>query len=118
MDSQSPVFAARPDDLKIFLRERFVRSSPAALLGMAHGLRTEQDLVPLLARSLRLSGTPCLVACGESDDAWSVSVQRDMADRLDADFAVIEASGHSPNVENPDSLLATLLPTWRTWLSS
>jgi pimeloyl-ACP methyl ester carboxylesterase len=53
---------------------------------------------------------------GEGDDAWSVSAQRDMADRLDADFAVIPGAGHSPNVENPEALLDTLVPTWSTWL--
>lgn len=26
------------------------------------------------------------------------------------------AAGHSPNVENPELLLDTLVPTWRTWL--
>jgi pimeloyl-ACP methyl ester carboxylesterase len=39
-----------------------------------------------------------------------------MADRLDADFAVIPGAGHSPNVENPEALLDTLVPTWSTWL--
>ncbi|MGH3951686.1 MAG: alpha/beta fold hydrolase, partial [Pseudonocardiaceae bacterium] len=50
------------------------------------------------------------------DDAWPVSAQRDMADRLDADFAVIPDARHSPNVGNPELLLDTLVPTWRTWL--
>ncbi len=39
-----------------------------------------------------------------------------MADRLDADFAVITGAGHSPNTENPEFLLDILVPTWRTWL--
>lgn len=116
LDSQSPDWGTRPDALKEFLRERFMRSLPAGLLGMAHGLRTEPDLVNSLARVLRCSGTPSLVVCGEFDDAWSPAVQRDMAERLDADFAMIRAARHSPNMENPEALLATLLPTWRTWL--
>jgi hypothetical protein len=41
-----------------------------------------------------------------------------MADRLDADFAVIRAARHSPNTENPEELLDTLLPTWRSWLAA
>jgi hypothetical protein len=39
-----------------------------------------------------------------------------MADRLDADFAVIVNSRHSPNTENPEGLMDILVPTWRTWL--
>jgi pimeloyl-ACP methyl ester carboxylesterase len=116
LDGQNPVWVAHPDELKEFLRNRFLRSTPAALLGMAHGLRTEPDLVGALARTLQSSGSQALVMCGEGDDAWPVSAQRDMADRLDADFAVIVGARHAPNVENPDELLDILIPTWRTWL--
>jgi pimeloyl-ACP methyl ester carboxylesterase len=108
----------QPADLRAFMRERFLRSRPAALLGKARALRTEPDLVSSLARVLHTSGIQCLVCCGEFDDAWPVSTQRDMADRLDADFAVIPAAHHSPNTENPEHLLDTLLPTWRSWLAA
>lgn len=113
----SPLWRTIPQELKDFYRERFVRSSPAALLGMGEALRTEPDLVAKLARTLRSSGIPCLVVCGELDDAWSAAAQRDMAERLDADFAVLAGVMHSPNTEAPDALLGTLLPTWRAWLS-
>ena len=106
----------RPPEVRELLRQRFLRSSQEGLLGMAEGLCTEPDLVGALGRCLRRSGTSCLVVCGENDDAWPVSTQRDMADRLAADFAVVTGSAHSPNTENPQGLLATLLPTWRSWL--
>jgi len=118
LDAMSPPQPGRTPELTAFLRDRFLRSQPAGLLGKAHALRTEPDLVSALARVLHTSGIPCLVCCGELDDAWPVSTQRDMADRLDADFAVIPAARHSPNTENPEELLATLLPTWRSWLAS
>jgi pimeloyl-ACP methyl ester carboxylesterase len=118
LDAMNPQRESHGPALAAFLRERFLRSTPAALLGKARALRTEPDLVSSLARVLHTSGTPCLVCCGEFDDAWPVSTQRDMADRLDADFAVIPASRHSPNTENPEELLATLLPTWRSWLAA
>jgi pimeloyl-ACP methyl ester carboxylesterase len=105
-------------ELSALFRERFVRSRPAALLGKARALRSEPDLVSSLARTVHTGGIPCLVVCGEGDDAWSVSSQRDMADRLDADFAVIRDARHSPNTENPGELLATLIPTWRSWLAA
>jgi hypothetical protein len=30
---------------------------------------------------------------------------------------VLPGAAHSPNTEAPEALLATLLPTWRAWLS-
>jgi pimeloyl-ACP methyl ester carboxylesterase len=118
LDRISPGRANASPELAAFMRDRFLGSVPAGLLGMAHGLRTESDQVTALARVLHTAGIPCLVTCGEYDDAWSVPAQRDMADRLDADFAVIPKAAHSPNVENPTALLATLVPTWRSWLSA
>lgn len=120
LDAISPPRPGGPPspELAALLRERFVRSRPAALLGKARALRSEPDLVSSLSRNLHTRGIPCLVVCGEGDDAWPVSAQRDMADRLDADFAVIPAARHSPNTENPAELLATVLPTWRSWLAA
>lgn len=117
LDAQAPDWAVKSDELKEFYRVRLMRSSPAALLGMSTVLRTEPDRVAKLSRTLRALGAPSLVVCGEADDAWSVASQRDMADRLDADFAVVPGAKHSPTTENPEALLGTLLPTWRSWLT-
>ncbi len=116
--SQNPAWAVLPQELKDFYRERFLRSPAAALLGMSNGLRHEPDQVAKLARALRTTGVPALVVCGDGDDAWSPAAQRDMAERLDADFAVLPGVRHSPNTEAPHELIATLLPTWRAWLTS
>lgn len=116
--AQNPAWVALPQELKDFYRNRFLASPAAAMLGMGNGLRSEPDQVAKLSRALRSSGTPCLVVCGDADDAWSPAAQRDMAERLDADFAVLPGVMHSPNTEAPHDLVATLLPTWRAWLSS
>ncbi|MGH3781819.1 MAG: alpha/beta fold hydrolase [Pseudonocardiaceae bacterium] len=108
---------AEPPELAALLRARFLRSSTVGLLGMATGLRTEPDRVTELATALRASAIPCLVVFGESDDAWPVAVQRDMADRLGAAVAVIPDAGHSPSTDNPHALLDVLLPTWLGWLA-
>ncbi|OLT48201.1 alpha/beta hydrolase [Saccharomonospora sp. CUA-673] len=99
--------------LRAFLRERFVSSSAAGLLGMAHGLRHEPDRVDELTAAL--GDRPAFVATGEGDDAWSVDQQKDMARRLAAGFAVIPRAAHAPNVENPAGLLDVLLAEWRAW---
>ena len=107
---------AEPPELAALLRARFLGSSSVGLLGMATGLRTEPDRVTELATALRTRAIPCLVAFGESDDAWPVPVQRDMAARLGAQVAMIHDAAHSPAIENPQALLDLLLPTWKTWL--
>lgn len=100
-----------------FRKERFLRSAPAGLIAMAEALRVCPDQVAPLSRALTANAVPCLVSCGESDDAWSVASQQRMAERLDADFAVLPDCGHSPAVENPEALLGELVPTWNSWLS-
>lgn len=107
-----------PPALAALLRERFLRSSVPGLLGMATALRVEPDRVTELAGVLRTRGIPCAVACGESDDAWPVPMQVEMATRLDAEVVVVPGAAHSPNIENPRALLAALLPIWRRWLTS
>ncbi|WP_020498059.1 alpha/beta fold hydrolase [Sciscionella marina] len=114
---RNPWYTGLPERLRAFQRERFLRSLPAALITMAEVLRTSEDLVAPLSRELAARAIPCLVACGEHDDAWSVPTQQRMAERLDADFAVLPGCGHSPNTENPSALVATLLPTWNSWLA-
>jgi pimeloyl-ACP methyl ester carboxylesterase len=99
-----------------FLRRRLASSSPTALLGMGDALRSEPDRVPELVAALRGRRLATLVVCGMNDDAWPVTTQRTMADRLEAEFAAVPAAAHSPNLENPRVLLDVLVPTWRTWL--
>ncbi|WP_116045234.1 alpha/beta fold hydrolase [Amycolatopsis palatopharyngis] len=117
VNERFPAWQATPVELKKFLRRRFVASSASGLLGMAHALRTEPDLVDELARALNESDIARLVVAGERDDAWSIPAQREMADRLNAEFALVENAAHSPNTENPQALLNILIPTWRSWLS-
>jgi pimeloyl-ACP methyl ester carboxylesterase len=106
-----------PPELAALLRARFLGSSSVGLLGMATGLRAEPDRVTELATALHTHAIPCLVAFGESDDAWPVPVQRDMAARLGAEMALIHDAAHSPAIENPQALLDVLLPTWMAWLA-
>jgi pimeloyl-ACP methyl ester carboxylesterase len=106
----------RSPELEALLRERFLRTRSAAFLGMGTALRTEPDLVAELADVLRRDGVHGLVACGQYDDAWPPATQREMALRLGVPFVTVPGAAHSPAVENPDGLLAALLPAVDGWL--
>ena len=88
-----------------FLRDRMVASSARALLGMADALVSEPDRVD----DLRETGVPVLVLHGEHDDAWSPTLQRDMAERLGSAYAVVPDALHSPAVEQPEATAKALL---------
>ena len=98
------------------LRRRFLASTDAGLLGMAAALQGEPDRVDELHRALAAAGTPVVVIAGRDDDGWPLGDQQDMAVRLGTDLVIIEGAAHSPAVENPDGLLAVLLPLLRSWL--
>jgi pimeloyl-ACP methyl ester carboxylesterase len=95
---------ALPPEVQAFLRRRMLASSAAGLLGMADALTSEPDLVA----ELRASGVPVLVCHGEGDDAWTPALQRDMAERLGAAYAVVPDALHSPAVENPAATVRAL----------
>jgi pimeloyl-ACP methyl ester carboxylesterase len=109
---------AIPAELAALRRERLLRSTTAGLLGMAAALRTEPDRVAELAAALRTRAIPCLVVFGEADDVWPPPLQRTMASWLGAAVAMIPGAAHSPNTENPQGLINTLVPIWRRWLAS
>ena len=96
LGADDPTQALSPQ-VRQFLRERMLASSPAGLLGMAAGLTGEPDRVV----ELRDAGVPLLVLHGDADDAWSPVVQADMAVRLGARHVVVPDAVHSPAVENP-----------------
>lgn len=112
MSAGDPGWVRLPEELKNFFRARFEGSSAAGLLGMATALRSEPDRVDDLAAALVKIEAPCLVVTGERDDAWSVPEQREMAERLGANFALVPGAAHSPNTENPAAFLEILIRSW------
>jgi pimeloyl-ACP methyl ester carboxylesterase len=104
------------DTVAAFLRRRFLASGTAGLLGMGHALQTEPDRVDELRQALVVTGVPAAVLAGRDDDAWPLADQQDMAIRLGTELMLIEQAAHSPAVENPDGLLAGLLPLLHDWV--
>ncbi|WP_374065418.1 alpha/beta fold hydrolase [Actinokineospora auranticolor] len=115
LNAGNPRWLSLAEPVREFLNLRFLRNRPESLLGMSAGLRTEPDLVGELGEAL--GETPRLVVCGETDDAWPTSLQRWMAERLGSEFVTVVGAGHSPAVENPEGLLAVLLPAWKAWVA-
>jgi pimeloyl-ACP methyl ester carboxylesterase len=106
-----------PPDVAMLLRSRFLASSQAGLLGMGVALQREPDRVDELRRALLAAGTPAAVIAGADDDAWPLADQREMAVRLGTELLIIDNAAHSPAVENPDALMAVLVPLLRAWLA-
>ncbi|MBC7375194.1 MAG: alpha/beta hydrolase [Frankiales bacterium] len=108
MDAMNAVDArhlALDASLQGFLRERMLASSARGMLGMTVGLEHEPDRVD----ALRQTGVPVLVLNGADDDAWSPSLQAEMAVRLGAQHTVIDGAVHSPAVEQPAATAAALV---------
>jgi pimeloyl-ACP methyl ester carboxylesterase len=110
MVAEDPAYVPEAGPLAEFLRERFVASSMAGLLGMGDAILSEPDHVA----PLRETGVPILVCFGENDDAWLPDVQRQMAVRLGAQLTVIEGAAHSPAAEAPGPTSAALAAFWAT----
>lgn len=108
IDAADPKKAALPSEVKTFLRDRFLASPAAALLGMGTALTTAPDRI----EELRATGLPVLVAHGELDDAWSPAEQTEMAGRLGAAHVVFPGLGHSPAVEDEAAVAAALETFW------
>jgi len=94
--------------IRDFLRHRFTSNNRLGLIVVSRELLSAADLTP----QLRDTGIPVLVAYGERDDAWPLEEQRDMAQRLDAELAVIPDTGHSPAVDDPTATAELLAGFW------
>jgi pimeloyl-ACP methyl ester carboxylesterase len=108
LNANSPATLEQPPEVRDFVQRRFLASPAAALLGMGEAVTTAPDRVDELAKS----AVPVLVACGENDDAWTPEQQRDMADRLGAEFVTFAGAGHSPNVDAPEEVVRALENFW------
>jgi pimeloyl-ACP methyl ester carboxylesterase len=108
VEADDPRAQAYGDELRDFLRARFLAGSAEGLLAMGDALLGEPDRVG----DLRAAGLPVLVLHGEHDDAWPPEVQTEMASRLGAEHAVIPGAVHSPAVEAVEPTATALLAFW------
>ncbi|MGO2664297.1 alpha/beta fold hydrolase, partial [Mycetocola reblochoni] len=93
-----------------FLRLRAERTSPDNLLGGAEILRTDPDTTELL----RATGLPALVAYGEHDDKWPLTMQHEAALGLGAREVAIPGGAHCPHLDG-ESPVATAVALSTFW---
>jgi pimeloyl-ACP methyl ester carboxylesterase len=108
MDAADPAIAPVSPTVAAFLERRFLASPAAALLGMGEAVTSASDQTDELAAT----GIPTFVIHGDTDDAWPLDQQREMATRLGARHLEIPGCGHSPAVDDPDATADALLDFW------
>jgi pimeloyl-ACP methyl ester carboxylesterase len=108
IDAADPNLAAPPPAIAAFLERRFLASPAAALLGMGEAVTTAPDETAELAAT----GIAIFVVHGDTDDAWSLDEQREMASRLAARHLELPGCGHSPAVDDPEATAHALLDFW------
>lgn len=87
---------------------RLMTTNPAQLLAGITILLEQQDRVD----QLKDTGVPVLVSHGANDDAWPIAWQRDMAERLGADYWVIAGAGHSAQADKSLTSAKLLATFW------
>ena len=79
--------------------DRLMAANPAQLEAALGILDQQSDRTPDLAALRRATGLPMLISHGAQDDAWPIDWQRDMAEKLGADYWVIANAGHSAHAD-------------------
>jgi pimeloyl-ACP methyl ester carboxylesterase len=99
---------AVPEDVELFMEQRWLRNSPEHLAAAARQMLAEEDETPRLARL----SIPKSVIAGTPDETWPPEGVERMARALGAGFVRIENGGHSPNVHEPRQTASALLDFW------
>lgn len=87
---------------------RLMTTNPAQLLAGINVLYNQVDRVD----ELKATGVPVLVSHGANDDAWPTAWQREMAERLGADYWVIAGAGHSAQADKSMTSANLLATFW------
>jgi pimeloyl-ACP methyl ester carboxylesterase len=95
--------------MREFWRTKLARMNPHFTTGAARLMGDETDRCAELAAT----GMPILVVHGKRDRRlWRPDTYARMAQRLDADYIVINDASHSPNMETPGQTATALLDFW------
>ncbi|MBX3104619.1 MAG: alpha/beta hydrolase [Cryobacterium sp.] len=95
-------------DEEDWLKQRTISTTSGNLWGGARILQDQLDQVD----ELGATGVPVLVSHGEFDEFWDHDWQREMAERLGADYRVIPGGSHCAQFEAPDLSAEALADFW------
>jgi pimeloyl-ACP methyl ester carboxylesterase len=90
------------------MRKRWLANDPLSILEQAKDLSTFTSVIPALAATK----IPTHVLYGESDDAWPLAMQNQMAADLSAPVTVIKEAGHCPNEDQPEATADAIAAFW------
>lgn len=89
-------------------KKRWKASDPLSTKTMAEHLKSRQSIVARVAATK----IPVHVVYGESDDAWPLDLQDQMARDLSAPVTVIKEAGHCPNEDQPEVTADVVAEFW------
>lgn len=93
---------------KALMEKRWLANDPLAILAQAQALSTFTSVIPEVAATKIASH----VIYGESDDAWPLAMQDQMAADLSAEITVIKDAGHCPNEDQPEAAAEAIADFW------
>ncbi|GGV74055.1 alpha/beta fold hydrolase [Streptomyces massasporeus] len=100
--------ATVPDDVRSFMRTRWLANDRSHVKAAAEHLLTEPDHTAALAAI----DLPKAVVSGSPDLTWVPEGVAKMADALSAQLIALPGGGHSPNVHRPEETTAALTKFW------
>ena len=94
-----------PNEIVDRWRKEFLRTAPAAFVGLTRSVASQPDLTPRLAQL----GCPALVVAGSDDQAFAPHA-RSLAEAIPgAELALIPGGGHSPQLSRAEEFNAALV---------
>jgi pimeloyl-ACP methyl ester carboxylesterase len=90
--------------------KRWLKSDIRSTREMAKLLISEQSVISEIA-AIKI---PVHVVYGETDDAWPLSMQDQMAEELSALRTIIKDAGHCPNEDQPEETAKVLANFWKS----
>ena len=93
---------------RALMEKRWLANDPRSILAQAHDLSTFTSVVEDVAATKIAAH----VIYGESDDAWPLAMQDQMAADLSAPVTVIKEAGHCPNEDQPEATAKVIADFW------
>jgi pimeloyl-ACP methyl ester carboxylesterase len=92
------------------MEKRWLANDPRSIIKQAEDLSTFTSVIAAVAAT----NVAAHIVYGESDDAWPLEWQNQMAKDLSAPVTVIKDAGHCPNEDQPESTAKAIVDFWNS----